>query len=164
MRRVSDSTDRGCSALIFIVSISAFVLMIATIVRSLLIVLEIMVILIILGTGGWAFSKKPSRSKTLLLAFFFIISLSSVVGWIIESLPETGGRFICWDSDSFRIGYASSGSVISGSFSAEMGSAGFFIVDEGNHSRWQDGLSYDSYSDTSGFARNINFIVPYDDT
>ncbi|MFX0069409.1 MAG: zinc ribbon domain-containing protein [Candidatus Hodarchaeota archaeon] len=63
------------------------------------------------------------------------------------------------ESLTIPLGRLKSGVVIHGSISVQMGSVEFFIVNEGNYSRWSDGLSCYVYS----LGWSFNFTIPYDD-
>lgn len=106
-----------------------------------------------------------SRSKRLFILYFCIVFLLSGTTFATNSRQESDGFFL-WGGEShpIRIGYVSSGEVIHGSYSSDGSSIEFFIVDEGNYSRWVDNLTYDRHSYKHGVIVSFNFTVPYNDT
>lgn len=121
------------------------------------------IVVSIMGVDILASRKRFSRFITSLLLIFCLMFLFSAMAFIFLSLPHRGEFYVMGGNRSIRIGPAQSGTIISGSYSSAH-DVGFFIVDEANYSRWEDGLSYDSYSHRFGTHESFHFVVPYGDT
>lgn len=103
-----------------------------------------------------------TRSKNLLFICFTGILLISGVVFIMGILWESGS-VVLDDGESYSctIGFVSSGGTIQVEYHSYHASIDFFIVNQGNYSRWQDDLPFDRYSFAGG---RFNFTVPYSDT